>query len=67
MIQRDRMRFAINTNSITTTAAGGEPQEDKPIMRVSNDAGQTFGSVINLGTNGTITTTNTTTATAVPE
>jgi hypothetical protein len=27
-------------------------------MRVSTDAGQTFGPVINLGTNGTITTTN---------
>jgi hypothetical protein len=28
-------------------------------MRVSHDAGQTFGPVINLGTNGTITTTTT--------
>jgi hypothetical protein len=36
-------------------------------MRVSNDAGQTFGPVLNLGTNGTISTTtnggNITTAT----
>ena len=27
-------------------------------MRVSHDAGQTFGPVINLGTNGTISTTD---------
>jgi hypothetical protein len=27
-------------------------------MRVSTDAGQTFGPVINLGSNGTITTTS---------
>jgi hypothetical protein len=41
-------------------------------MRVSTDAGQTFGPTINVGNNGTVTTTtngNTTetTATAVPE
>lgn len=29
-------------------------------MRVSTDVGQTFGPVINLGTNGTISTTTTT-------
>jgi hypothetical protein len=37
---------------------------DIPVARVSTDAGQTFGPVINLGTNGTITTTNTTATTA---
>jgi hypothetical protein len=44
------------------------PHTNESVLRVSTDAGQTFGPVINLGTNGTITTTaNTTTATAVPE
>jgi hypothetical protein len=33
------------------------PHTNESVMRVSNDAGQTFGPVINLGTNGTITTT----------
>jgi hypothetical protein len=44
------------------------PHTNEPVLRVSTDAGQTFGPVINLGTNGTITTTtrggnNTTTTT----
>jgi hypothetical protein len=34
------------------------PHTNESVMRVSTDAGQTFGPVINLGTNGTITTTN---------
>ncbi|HEU0144047.1 MAG TPA: hypothetical protein VFQ47_04615 [Nitrososphaera sp.] len=41
------------------------PHTNESVMRVSTDAGQTFGPVINLGTNGTITTTtsgNSTTA-----
>jgi hypothetical protein len=33
------------------------------VLRVSTDAGQTFGPVINLGTNGTLSTTITTDAT----
>jgi hypothetical protein len=36
------------------------PHTNESVMRVSTDAGQTFGPVINLGTNGTITTTATT-------
>jgi hypothetical protein len=32
------------------------PHTNESVMRVSTDAGQTFGPVINLGTNGTITT-----------
>jgi hypothetical protein len=47
------------------------PHTNESVLRVSTDAGQTFGPVINLGTNGTITTsgnnTTTTTTTAVPE
>jgi hypothetical protein len=43
------------------------PHTNESVLRVSNDGGQTFGPVINLGTNGTITTTtatdNTTTTT----
>src|SRR5918997_6705025 len=39
------------------------PHTNESVMRVSNDAGQTFGPVINLGTNGTITSSNTTTTT----
>ena len=35
------------------------PHSNESVMRVSNDAGQTFSPVINLGTNGTITTTTT--------
>src|SRR5918996_2426200 len=36
------------------------PHTNESVLRVSTDAGQTFGPVINLGTNGTITTTATT-------
>jgi hypothetical protein len=47
------------------------PHTNESVMRVSTDAGQTFGPVINLGTNGTITTSaagnSTTTTTAVSE
>jgi hypothetical protein len=32
------------------------PHTNESVMRVSTDAGQTFGPTINLGTNGTITT-----------
>jgi hypothetical protein len=41
------------------------PHTNESVLRVSTDAGQTFGPVINVGTNGTITTTsgNSTTAT----
>ncbi|MDF2727775.1 MAG: hypothetical protein K0S84_1318, partial [Nitrososphaera sp.] len=43
------------------------PHTSESVLRVSNDGGQTFGPVINLGTNGTISTAtatanNTTTA-----
>ena len=34
------------------------PHTNESVLRVSTDAGQTFGPVVNLGTNGTITTTN---------
>jgi hypothetical protein len=37
------------------------PHTNESVMRVSTDAGQTFGPAINLGTNGTITTAETTT------
>ena len=43
------------------------PHTNESVMRVSTDAGQTFGPVINLGTNGTISTSgggNSTTTTA---
>jgi hypothetical protein len=44
------------------------PHTNESVLRVSTDAGQTFGPIINLGTNGTITTSNNTTAaTPVPE
>jgi hypothetical protein len=45
------------------------PHTNESVMRVSTDAGQTFGPVINLGTNGTISTTtaNTTTITTTAE
>ena len=33
------------------------PHTNESVLRVSNDGGQTFGPIINLGTNGTITTT----------
>jgi hypothetical protein len=33
-----------------------QPHTNESIVRVSTDAGQTFGLVINLGMNGTITT-----------
>jgi hypothetical protein len=34
------------------------PDTNESVMRVSTDNGQTFGPVLNLGTNGTISTTN---------
>jgi hypothetical protein len=37
------------------------PHTNESVLRVSTDAGQTFGPVINLGTNGTITAEETTT------
>jgi len=37
------------------------PHTNESVMRVSTDAGQTFGPVINLGANGTITTADETT------
>jgi hypothetical protein len=43
------------------------PHTNESVMRVSTDAGQTFGPVINLGTNGTLTTTTTNTTAAAPE
>lgn len=36
---------------------------DESVMWVSNDVGQTFGPVLNLGTNGTLSTTTTATET----
>lgn len=41
------------------------PHTNESVLRVSNDGGQMFGPLINLGTNGTITTagSNTTTTT----
>jgi hypothetical protein len=41
-----------------------ENGSSESVLRVSTDAGQTFGPLVMLGTNGTITTTATTTATA---
>jgi hypothetical protein len=35
------------------------PHTNESVMRVSTDAGRTFGPVMNLGTNGTLTTTTT--------
>jgi hypothetical protein len=43
------------------------PHTNESVLRVSTDAGQTFGPVINLGSNGTITASNNTTATPVPQ
>src|ERR687892_478754 len=40
------------------------PHTNESVLRVSTDAGQTFGPVINLGTNGTISTTMTTNTSA---
>jgi hypothetical protein len=34
-----------------------------PVARISTDGGQTFGPVINIGTNGTLTTANGNTST----
>jgi len=39
------------------------PHTNESVLRVSTDAGQTFGPVINLGTNGTISATTATNAT----
>jgi hypothetical protein len=43
------------------------PHTNESVLRVSNDAGQTFGPVINLGTNGTITTAGGNTTTSAGE
>jgi hypothetical protein len=51
----------MTTNQTTTTATANQTegaaeaaQQDIPVMRVSNDGGQTFGPVLMLATNGTI-------------
>src|ERR687895_1093319 len=43
------------------------PHTNESVMRVSTDAGQTFGPVINLSTNGTVTTTTANNATTTAE
>jgi hypothetical protein len=43
------------------------PHTNESVLRVSTDAGQTFGPVINLGTNGTISTTSGNATTAAGE
>jgi hypothetical protein len=46
-----------NSVFVTWWESSLETGSSESVLRVSNDAGQTFGPVINLGTNGTITTT----------
>ncbi len=56
--------LAVGNNSVFVTWWESSPEtgSSESVLRVSTDAGQTFGPVISLGTNGTITTTTTTTA-----
>ncbi len=53
--------LAIGNNSVFVTWWESNPEtgSSESVLRVSTDAGQTFGPVISLGTNGTITTTAT--------
>jgi hypothetical protein len=59
--------LAVGNNSVYVTwwelNENVHPHTNGSVMRVSTDAGQTFGPVINLGTNGTLSTTITTDAT----
>jgi hypothetical protein len=59
-----RVESDCDANSVVLTWCERNQIFNTPVVRVSTDAGQTFGPVINLGTNGTISTTiaNTTTA-----
>jgi hypothetical protein len=43
------------------------PHTNESVLRVSTDAGQTFGPVLNLGTNGTLSTTTTANTTTTAE
>jgi hypothetical protein len=45
---------ATNQTEGEAVAVGEEAPQDIPVMRVSNDGGQTFGPVLMLATNGTI-------------
>ncbi len=62
--------LAVGNNSVFVTWWESSPEtgSSESVLRVSTDGGQTFGPVISLGTNGTITTTtdggNSTTAAA---
>jgi hypothetical protein len=53
--------LAVGNNSVYVTwwelNENVHPHTNESVMRVSTDAGQTFGPIINLGTNGTISTT----------
>jgi hypothetical protein len=51
--------LAVGNNNVFVTWWESSPEtgSSESVLRVSTDAGQTFGPVINLGTNGTITTT----------
>jgi hypothetical protein len=53
--------LAVGNNNIYVTwwelNENVHPHTNESVLRVSTDAGQIFGPVINLGTNGTITTT----------
>jgi hypothetical protein len=56
-----------NNLYVTWWETNAETGSSESVLRASTDAGQTFGPVIMLGTNGTITTAGNTTAIAVGE
>ncbi|MDQ3966796.1 MAG: hypothetical protein M3275_00190 [Thermoproteota archaeon] len=57
-----RVEGDCDVNTVVVTWREKNQTYDTSVARVSTDAGQTFGPVINLGDNGTITTSNTTAA-----
>jgi hypothetical protein len=60
-IESSRAEIEASGNNVYVSWWDKVDGRDQPMMRVSNNNGQTFGPVINLGTNGTITTTTATT------
>ncbi len=53
-----RAEIDSDVNSVVVTWWETNQTSDVPIMRVSNDSGETFGPLLNLASNGTITSSN---------
>jgi hypothetical protein len=54
LIQSTRVEIDSDADSVVVTWWETNQTDDTPVMRVSNDNGETFGPTLRLATNGTI-------------